>query len=112
MPADITAIILTKNEEVNIGDCIESIKMVVKRIVVIDSYSTDKTIEIANIDIKKQYTIFYGEFRYCLILHFDKKTTSFFLPNDCFKWFLAGNNDKITCIHDGKAAFILFSECL
>ena len=58
------------------------------------------------------YTIFYGEFRYCLILHFDKKTTSFFLPNDCFKWFLAGNNDKITCIHDGKAAFILFSECL
>ena len=47
MPADITAIILTKNEEVNIGDCIESIKMVVKRIVVIDSYSTDKTIEIA-----------------------------------------------------------------
>ena len=72
-----------------------------------------KTIEdYANIDIKKQYTIFYGEFRYCLILHFDKKTTSFFLPNDCFKWFLAGNNDKITCIHDGKAAFILFSECL
>lgn len=69
-------------------------------------------LEIANIDIKKQYTIFYGEFRYCLILHFDKKTTSFFLPNDCFKWFLAGNNDKITCIHDGKAAFILFSECL
>ncbi|WP_373201271.1 hypothetical protein, partial [Phocaeicola vulgatus] len=74
--------------------------------------SGNKTIEIANIDIKKQYTIFYGEFRYCLILHFDKKTTSFFLPNDCFKWFLAGNNDKITCIHDGKAAFILFSECL
>ena len=32
--------------------------------------------------IKKQYTIFYGEFRYCLILHFDKKTTSSFLPND------------------------------
>ena len=74
--------------------------------------SGNKTIEIVNIDIKKQYTIFYGEFRYCLILHFDKKTTSFFLPNDCFKWFLAGNNDKITCIHDGKAAFILFSECL
>ena len=30
MSADITAIILTKNEEVNIGDCIESIKKVVK----------------------------------------------------------------------------------
>lgn len=47
MAADITAIILTKNEEVNIKDCIKSIKDVVKRVIVIDSYSTDKTVEIA-----------------------------------------------------------------
>lgn len=47
MSADITAIILTKNEEINIGDCIKSIKDTVKRIVVIDSFSTDRTIEIA-----------------------------------------------------------------
>ena len=47
MQADITAIILTKNEEINIGDCIKSIKDTVKRIVVIDSYSTDCTVEIA-----------------------------------------------------------------
>lgn len=47
MSADITAIILTKNEEINIGDCINSIKDMVKRIVVIDSFSTDRTIEIA-----------------------------------------------------------------
>ncbi|TCM92810.1 glycosyltransferase involved in cell wall biosynthesis [Paenibacillus sp. BK033] len=45
--ADITAIILTKNEEINIRDCILSIKKVCKRIVVIDSFSTDRTIEIA-----------------------------------------------------------------
>lgn len=45
--ADITAIILTKNEEVNIVDCIQSIRSVVKRIVVIDSFSTDKTVELA-----------------------------------------------------------------
>ena len=32
--ADITAIILTKNEEVNIEKCIKSIKPIVKRIVV------------------------------------------------------------------------------
>ena len=44
---DLTAIILTKNEELNITDCIESIKPLAKRIVVIDSGSTDKTIEIA-----------------------------------------------------------------
>ena len=45
--ADITAIILTKNEEINIADCIESIVRTVKRIVVVDSYSADRTIEIA-----------------------------------------------------------------
>lgn len=47
MAADITAIILTKNEEVNIVDCISSIITVVKRIVVIDSFSTDNTVELA-----------------------------------------------------------------
>ena len=47
MAADITALILTKNEEINIGDCIRSIITTVKRIVVVDSYSTDKTVEIA-----------------------------------------------------------------
>lgn len=45
--ADITAIILTKNEEINIEDCIQSIKEVVKRIVVVDSYSQDNTVELA-----------------------------------------------------------------
>ena len=47
MAADITAIILTKNEEINIRDCIKSIITTVKRIVVIDSFSTDKTVDIA-----------------------------------------------------------------
>lgn len=44
---DITFIILTKNEEVNIVDCINSIKGFAKRIVVVDSGSTDKTVELA-----------------------------------------------------------------
>lgn len=45
--ADITAIILTKNEEANIVDCIRSISGIVKKIVVVDSYSNDKTVELA-----------------------------------------------------------------
>lgn len=44
---DLTTIILTFNEELNIEKCINSIKHISKRIVVIDSYSTDKTVEIA-----------------------------------------------------------------
>lgn len=47
MMADITAIILTLNEEKNIEECIKSIKSIVKRIVVVDSFSTDRTVEIA-----------------------------------------------------------------
>lgn len=47
MAADITAIILTKNEEINIVDCIKSIIKTVKRIVVVDSFSDDGTIELA-----------------------------------------------------------------
>lgn len=45
--ADLTAIILTKNEEKNIEKCIKSIKKIAKRIVVIDSYSEDQTVTIA-----------------------------------------------------------------
>lgn len=44
---DLTAIILTKDEEKNIGKCIRSIKNFAKRIVVVDSGSTDKTVAIA-----------------------------------------------------------------
>lgn len=47
--ADITAIILTRNEEDYIEDCINSIKSVVKRIVVVDSFSEDKTVENATV---------------------------------------------------------------
>lgn len=43
----ITAIILTKNEEVNIQQCIRSITGLADRIVVVDSGSTDNTVEIA-----------------------------------------------------------------
>ena len=43
----ITAIILTFNEEKHIARCIESLQSVCTRIVLIDSYSTDRTVEIA-----------------------------------------------------------------
>ena len=45
--ADITAIIMTKNEEVNIAKCIRSIQPIVSRIVVVDSGSTDATVDVA-----------------------------------------------------------------
>ncbi|MEE3892696.1 glycosyltransferase family 2 protein [Priestia megaterium] len=43
---DLTVIILTKNEEANIKKCIDSFNGIVKRFVIVDSYSTDRTKEI------------------------------------------------------------------
>ena len=45
--ADLTVIIMTYNEEKNIGNCIKPILSIAKRIIVVDSFSTDKTQEIA-----------------------------------------------------------------
>lgn len=44
---DITVIILTYNEEIHIRRCLENVRMFAKEIFIIDSYSTDKTLEIA-----------------------------------------------------------------
>jgi glycosyltransferase involved in cell wall biosynthesis len=45
--ADLTVIILTKNEEKNIEKCINSLRRIAKRIVVIDSFSSDNTLTLA-----------------------------------------------------------------
>ena len=44
---DLTVIILTKDESLHIARCIENVKPIAKRILVIDSFSTDGTQEIA-----------------------------------------------------------------
>ena len=44
---DVTIIVLTKNEEINLPDCLESVKDFAKRVVVVDSGSSDRTEEIA-----------------------------------------------------------------
>ncbi|MCR5395241.1 MAG: glycosyltransferase family 2 protein, partial [Bacteroidales bacterium] len=44
---DITAIILTKDEELHIERCIRSVRRVCRQVLVVDSYSTDRTCEIA-----------------------------------------------------------------
>jgi len=46
--ATLSAVIITKNEELNIGRCIESLLPVIDEVIVIDSFSTDMTLEIAS----------------------------------------------------------------
>lgn len=45
--ADLTAIVLTKNEEKNLPDCLASLRGFASRVVVVDSGSGDRTVEIA-----------------------------------------------------------------
>lgn len=44
---DLSVIILTYNEEIHIRRCLENIKSIAKDIFIIDSFSTDKTLDIA-----------------------------------------------------------------
>ena len=44
---DVTVVILTKNEEANLPDCIRSVEGFAKRVVVVDSFSDDRTEEVA-----------------------------------------------------------------
>lgn len=43
----LSVVILTHNEEIHIGRCINSLKNIADNIFVVDSYSTDRTVEIA-----------------------------------------------------------------
>lgn len=46
-PLDISVIILTKDEELHLRRCIDNIASIAKEIFIIDSYSTDRTLDIA-----------------------------------------------------------------
>ncbi len=44
---DLTVVILTRDEELNLRKCVESFKGIAKRFVVVDSFSTDATVDLA-----------------------------------------------------------------
>lgn len=55
-PCDITFIILTKNEAKNIEKCIRSAQQIAKRVVIVDSGSTDDTVALAEANGAEVYT--------------------------------------------------------
>lgn len=44
---DLSVIILTKDEELHIDRCLKNVSAIAKEIFIIDSFSTDRTLEIA-----------------------------------------------------------------
>ena len=70
---DVTAVILTYNEEIHIRRCLERISPVVKQVFLIDCYSTDRTVEIAgeygNVSVLRHewpQTKYAGQFNWAL----------------------------------------------
>jgi glycosyltransferase involved in cell wall biosynthesis len=64
MMTDLTVLILTFNEEIHIKRCLESISSIAKRIIIVDSYSTDKTVDLSKslgADVYKNKWINYAE---------------------------------------------------
>ena len=49
MKLDLTVIILTYNEELHIRRCLENVSPIAKEVFIIDSYSTDRTLDIAKV---------------------------------------------------------------
>lgn len=49
MKKKISVVLATRNEEENIGPCLESVKGLADEIIVVDEYSQDKTVEIAKL---------------------------------------------------------------
>ena len=88
MDSDITALILTKNEELHIERCIDSIKDLVSNIYVIDSGSTDNTRLICE---KHQVNFFVNPFyNYSSQLNYGLKIL---LENNC-DWVLSIDADE------------------
>lgn len=56
----LSAVIITFNEELNIGRCIASLRKVADEIIVLDSYSNDRTVEIAR---SLGATVYFEKFR-------------------------------------------------
>lgn len=47
MPLDLTIVILTKNESIHISRALDNIKNIASKVIVVDSFSSDTTVEIA-----------------------------------------------------------------
>ena len=84
---DVTALIITKNEEKNIEDCIKSIIGFCSRILVIDSYSTDNTIAICK---KYKCDCYFHEF----ITHADQRNWALDNCDISTKWVLRLDADE------------------
>ena len=97
-PLNLTAIILTYNEEIHIQRCVKSIIDIVDEIVIVDSYSTDKTTQ--KLKKFKKIRIFKNKFinqakQINWALHNVKFSTQWILRIDADEYFTKTLKEKI-----------------
>ncbi|MGJ7458268.1 glycosyltransferase family 2 protein [Halomonas sp. RA08-2] len=81
----ITGIVITLNEETRIGDCIDSLKMVCDEIIVVDSFSQDDTVRVAE---GKGATVLLQKYLG------DGPQKAFGVPRASYDWILALDADE------------------
>lgn len=82
----ISGVVNTYNEEKNIDNCLKSIRGIVEEIVIVDMYSTDKTVEIAK---KYGAKIFFHEYK-----RYVEPARNFALSKASGKWILLMDADE------------------
>ncbi len=102
--ASITAIILTKNEEGFISKCIDSIKSIVKRIVIVDSFSDDNTVGLARQYGAEvfQHPFFNYSKQYQYAVDVAKINTTWVLRIDADEWLTKESSAEIESLCNGN----------
>lgn len=88
---DLTIVIITKNEEENLKKCIESFKGIAKKIVIVDSYSTDGTKVLCE-RLEKNNNISFFEHKF--INHAEQLNWSFNNTNINTTWIMRMDADE------------------
>lgn len=92
----LSAVIITFNEEKNIERCIRSLAVVADEVVVVDSYSTDNTVEICK---KLGAKVYFNEFRG----HIEQK--NYALTKATYKYVLSVDADEVLSDRLRKSVF-------
>ena len=105
--------ILTKNEELSIKNCLDSVKKIADEIIILDSFSVDKTIEIAKTYTDKIYThSWINDFSYSRNLCISKANGKWILIIDCDETFLYNETFILSLKTTNYDAFVLIrKEC-
>jgi glycosyltransferase involved in cell wall biosynthesis len=102
MKINLSVVLATRNEEVNIGRCLTSVKNIADEIIVVDEYSTDKTVEIAKTFDAKIFLEPHHD-----IFHITKQKA---LDNAKGEWILQLDADEVVTLELAKEIKLVISH--